>query len=171
MQVSFGRTLHVWTVIPERTKREVAKPVTIGVFPLQGFRRESVGQPERMSGPSVGWVGPTITVGVSAAQSVKKRGPTHFGAGIALMTRQSVPKSVAIRISPLRRLVNERITKVRPAIAVGVLAAPAVSAGGRTDRSAGHRGAHIGRGPTRVVPSTVAIRIMPLRRVFRPSIA
>ena len=110
------------------------------------------------------------SVGVSAAQAIEERCSTHLWTGIALMTSQSVAIAVAVRIPPLSWFMGEGITQIGPSISVGVLAAPTVASCRRANRSTGDIGANICSGHSWVIASAIAICVVPLRGVLRPSI-
>ena len=157
-------------VVSERPQREVPKAVLVGVLPLQRFGREGIPGAKRMSRPRFAGVGPTIAVGVPASQSVEEGGPAGLGARIALMTVDAVAITVSIGISPLRGFVNEGITKVGPAVTVGVLAPPAVTTEGRPNRGPCYRRANVGCVPSWIIATALTVGVVPLGGVLRPCI-
>ena len=66
---------------------------------------------------------------------------------------------------------DERIAEVGPAIAVRVLASPTVASRGRSDGRTGDRRANIGGRASWIVPSSITVGVVPLRRVLWPCIA
>jgi hypothetical protein len=96
LDVPFGRTRLFRTIVSERTQRQVAESILVGVFPLKRLSGEGVSRTEWMSGPSLGGVGPTVPICVPASEAVEKGGPACFRTGIALMAGQSVTVTIAV---------------------------------------------------------------------------
>jgi hypothetical protein len=133
LHIALGSTSLIRAVISEGTKWHITESIPIEVSPLQGFCWESVRCSLRVSFPRRSWIRPTVSISVSATKTVKHGSATHFWACIALVPLIAISITIAIRISPLSRFVDERIAKVRPTITVGVSTAPAITARGRTD--------------------------------------